>query len=314
MPNVTRSRDSWRTSLRGHGAAGARERSAVSLLAGHACRASSRRRTRPRGWRAVRSTLRLDAVLLASSARNWSAGILRRCGPRARAAACRAASRRAPTAARGRSARRLAAVGALDFDRRRRRRRPSGRAACLRPPRGPRRGSPGRGSARPRPCSESRPGWSRRASASCEQALPEIAAALRIDRAGRLVEQQQLGRVQRGRGQREALLLAAAHGARALLAQIARGCRWRAAAAMRASHVAFEPVEVGDEFAGSRRWSGLPTARISAACSRAGARMASASFTTERPNTSACPSLGSSMPHSMRSVVDLPEPLGPRNP
>ena len=52
-----------------------------------------------------------------------------------------------------------------------------------------------------------------------EQALPEIAAALRIDRAGGLVEQQQLGRVQRGRRERQALLLAAAHGAGALLAQ-----------------------------------------------------------------------------------------------
>ena len=39
--------------------------------------------------------------------------------------------------------------------------------------------------------------------------------------------------------------------------------------------------------------------------------MASASLTTERPNTSAWPSLGSSMPQSMRSVVDLPEPFGP---
>ena len=52
-----------------------------------------------------------------------------------------------------------------------------------------------------------------------EQALPEIAAALRIDRAGGLVEQQQFGRVQRRGGERQALPLAAAHAAGALLAQ-----------------------------------------------------------------------------------------------
>ncbi len=52
-----------------------------------------------------------------------------------------------------------------------------------------------------------------------EQAIPEVAAALRIHRAGGLVEQQQFRRVQRGRGQRQALLLSATHGAGALVAQ-----------------------------------------------------------------------------------------------
>ena len=49
-----------------------------------------------------------------------------------------------------------------------------------------------------------------------EQALPEIAAALRIDCAGGLVEQQQLGPMQRRGREREALALAAAHRAGAL--------------------------------------------------------------------------------------------------
>ena len=39
--------------------------------------------------------------------------------------------------------------------------------------------------------------------------VPEVAPRLRVDAGGRLVEQQQLGLVQRRRGQREALLPAA---------------------------------------------------------------------------------------------------------
>ena len=53
-----------------------------------------------------------------------------------------------------------------------------------------------------------------------EQAFPEIATALRIDCTGRLVEQQQLGLVQRGGRKREPLLLSAAHRSRALLAPV----------------------------------------------------------------------------------------------
>ena len=80
-----------------------------------------------------------------------------------------------------------------------------------------------------------------------EQALPEIAAALRIDGAGGLVEQQQLGRVQRRRRERQALLLAAAHGAGALLAQAFRGCRWRAAARCAPATSPVEAVQIRDE-------------------------------------------------------------------
>src|SRR5690606_32447558 len=43
-------------------------------------------------------------------------------------------------------------------------------------------------------------------------------------------------------------------------------------------------------------------------------RSASASCGMRRPSTSILPSLGVSSPHSMRMVVDLPEPLGPRKP
>ena len=50
-----------------------------------------------------------------------------------------------------------------------------------------------------------------------EQLFPEIAARFRIDRAGRLVEEQQLGLVDHRAGQRQALLLAAAHRAGQLL-------------------------------------------------------------------------------------------------
>ncbi len=79
-----------------------------------------------------------------------------------------------------------------------------------------------------------------------EQPFPEIAAALRIDRAGRFVEQQELGRVQRGGGQRQALLLPAAHGAGALRAQlleIVGGALFGDARL----HVTFEPVQIGHE-------------------------------------------------------------------
>src|SRR6185295_713366 len=55
-----------------------------------------------------------------------------------------------------------------------------------------------------------------------EQSFPEIAAALRIHRAGGLIQQQQLRCMQRGRGQRQALALAAAHAAGALRAQLAQ--------------------------------------------------------------------------------------------
>src|SRR5690606_38307176 len=43
-------------------------------------------------------------------------------------------------------------------------------------------------------------------------------------------------------------------------------------------------------------------------------RSSSACSGTRRPSTSIWPSLGVSSPHSMRMVVDLPEPLGPRKP
>ena len=53
-----------------------------------------------------------------------------------------------------------------------------------------------------------------------EQLFPEVAARFRIDRAGRLVEEQQLGLVDHRAGQRQALLLAAAHRAGQLLLPI----------------------------------------------------------------------------------------------
>jgi len=49
-----------------------------------------------------------------------------------------------------------------------------------------------------------------------EQALPESAAVLRVHGAGGLVQEQQFGLVQGGRGQRQALPLAAAERSRAL--------------------------------------------------------------------------------------------------
>ena len=79
-----------------------------------------------------------------------------------------------------------------------------------------------------------------------EQPLPEIAPALRIDGAGRFVEQQQFGRVQRGRGQRQALLLTAAHRAGALLAQLLEVVGGALFGDAR-FHVTFEPVQIGHE-------------------------------------------------------------------
>ena len=79
-----------------------------------------------------------------------------------------------------------------------------------------------------------------------EQPLPEIAPALRIDRAGRFIEQQQFGRVQRGRGQRQALLLSAAHGPGALRTQLLEivGSALLGDARF---HVPFQPVQIGHE-------------------------------------------------------------------
>ena len=53
-----------------------------------------------------------------------------------------------------------------------------------------------------------------------EQALPEVAATLRVDGTGGLVEEQQSRLVQRGRRQGQALVLAAAEGAGALARQV----------------------------------------------------------------------------------------------
>src|SRR5690606_23806403 len=80
-----------------------------------------------------------------------------------------------------------------------------------------------------------------------EQALPELAAALRIDRARRLVEHQQLRLVQRRGGEREPLPLTAAHRASALRREVlevefdhARGDALAAARAL-------EPVHLREE-------------------------------------------------------------------
>src|SRR5262245_18604171 len=52
-------------------------------------------------------------------------------------------------------------------------------------------------------------------------------------------------------------------------------------------------------------------------CSRSAphrARISSGCFSVSKPSTSAFPDVGSSKPSSMRIVVVLPEPLGPRKP
>ncbi|MNN80489.1 hypothetical protein D3C81_1972260 [compost metagenome] len=55
-----------------------------------------------------------------------------------------------------------------------------------------------------------------------EQRIPEFPARLRVDGAGRLVEQQQIGLVQHCAGQRQPLLLPAAQGAGELAAAVAQ--------------------------------------------------------------------------------------------
>src|SRR5690349_17734272 len=79
-----------------------------------------------------------------------------------------------------------------------------------------------------------------------EQPFPEIATALRIHGAGRFVEQQQFGFMQRGRRERETLLLATTHGPGALLAQIFEVVGG-ALLGDAGFHVALEPIEFGHE-------------------------------------------------------------------
>ena len=80
-----------------------------------------------------------------------------------------------------------------------------------------------------------------------EQAFPEIATTLRVDGAGRLVEQQQLGLMQRGGREREPLLLSAAHGSRALIAPVLQVVLRESFLDARGSHRAVEPEDAADE-------------------------------------------------------------------
>ena len=76
-----------------------------------------------------------------------------------------------------------------------------------------------------------------------EQAFPEVATTLRVDGAGRLVEQQQLRLVQRGGREREPLLLSAAHRARALIAPVLQVVLRESLLDARGSHLAVEPED-----------------------------------------------------------------------
>jgi hypothetical protein len=101
-----------------------------------------------------------------------------------------------------------------------------------------------------------------------EERLPEVAPALRIDGAGRLVEHEQLGLVQDRARQRETLALPARERARELAARLeAELCEQRgdAPTPRRA------PGRGSPRSRGSRAPRGLRRARSAASCSRAGA-------------------------------------------
>ncbi len=84
-----------------------------------------------------------------------------------------------------------------------------------------------------------------------EQAFPEVPAALRIDGAGRLIEQQELRVVQGRRAEREALALAAGERARALGRDALEVVAAHAVGDPLADLRAVEPVYAAHELAGS---------------------------------------------------------------
>ena len=216
MPNVRRSRASCRTSLlviaRG-GAASRLRRRAGSSARG---RSRSRPRTRPRGWRApVSRARRRRAARRRCATRSAGSRVAGSSSTCSRVPSCATLSTAASCAsARARGDR----VRRLDLDHVRRDLRHQLLRRALRDDAAARedrqfvaalglvhvvRRHQDRHAARHQR----------------EQALPEVAPALRIDGAGGLVEQQQFGFVQRRRRQRQPLALPAAQRAGALREQ-----------------------------------------------------------------------------------------------
>ena len=144
--------------------------------------------------------------------------------------------------------------------------------------------------------------------------LPDRFAADRVEAGGRLVEEEHARLVDEGRGEVEAALHPARVAADAAVGGVGEA----------------DPLEQGvGALAGLRRWAGPAAspaggsargrssagrAPLPAARRRSSVAPARASLTTSWPATVARPPVGSSSVVSIRTVVVLPAPLGPRKP
>ena len=146
-----------------------------------------------------------------------------------------------------------------------------------------------------------------------EQALPEIAPALRVDGARRLVEQQQLRVVQRRRGEREPLALSAAQRAGALRQQALEIELGRELGDARVSRRAREAEDPRHEVEVLVHGQVVPQREPLRHVAELGAQLLGIARHLVAEHAHAA-GRGSSSPQSMRIVVDLPEPFGPRKP
>ena len=188
-------------------------------------------------------------------------------------------------------------------------------AARPRDARGRGRGSRARGSARPRPCSASRRGSSCRAATSANRFSQK---SRRLCGSTALVgssSNSSSGSCSVAAASARRWLWPPRERAGALLADARPARTPRARSAMRARRRArSSAVDRGHELEVLAHASGPPTARSAGSCSRAAAQRLGVARHLEAEHAAPCRCVGSSSPHSMRIVVDLPEPFGPRKP
>ena len=144
--------------------------------------------------------------------------------------------------------------------------------------------------------------------------VPELAPRHRVDAGGGLVEEQQLRLVDRRSAQRQPLppadgevageFVLASHQVGHVQHVLALGRRTSPAAGRRPRR----------RTSGSRRPSCPRTARTSGTCSRSAAAPGRGGAPRPRRAPARCPDFGRRVPVSIRIVVVLPDPFGPRKP
>jgi hypothetical protein len=141
--------------------------------------------------------------------------------------------------------------------------------------------------------------------------IPELAPRFRVDAGGRLVEQQQAWCVQQAGGQREALLPPPD--------KVPASCLWRSTKPRRCSAWSTACARAGSS---NRRAMNSRFCRIDRSSYRpkrcvmypTWRLIAAACVRMSSPRQVPLPASGVSSPHSMRIVVVLPLPFGPRKP